>query len=79
MNPLLGLNLGNGMGGHAESQAAMAGIQLRKNIYSDILSNLRLVMIERMVKPEEVRVCGYKCLRSVMASTHCFAHSTSRC
>lgn len=29
---------------------------LRKNIYSEVLSNLRLVMIERMVKPEEVLV-----------------------
>ena len=27
---------------------------MRKNTYSDILSNLRLVMIEKMVKPEEV-------------------------
>lgn len=45
MNPLLGLNLGNG--NHA-------GQNLRKTIYADILSNLRLVMIEKMVKPEEV-------------------------
>lgn len=29
---------------------------LRKNIYTEVLSNLRLVMIERMVKPEEVLV-----------------------
>jgi len=29
-------------------------IPLRKHIYKDILSNLRVVMIERMVKPEEV-------------------------
>lgn len=32
----------------------MSNLPLRKNIYSDILSNLRLVMIEKMVKPEEV-------------------------
>ncbi|KAJ9479340.1 Exportin-1 [Pseudozyma hubeiensis] len=49
MNPLLGLNLGNGV-----SNANSAN--LRKNIYTDILSNLRLVMIERMVKPEEVLI-----------------------
>ncbi|KAJ1026770.1 hypothetical protein NDA16_002067 [Ustilago loliicola] len=49
MNPLLGLNLGNGI-----SNANSAN--LRKNIYTDILSNLRLVMIERMVKPEEVLI-----------------------
>ena len=38
----------------------MAGLassaNLRKNIYVEVLSNLRLVMIERMVKPEEVLV-----------------------
>jgi exportin-1 len=32
----------------------LPGMHLRKNIYSEILSNLRLVVIERMVKPEEV-------------------------
>ena len=31
------------------------GMNLRKSIYSDVLSNLRLVVIEKMVKPEEVR------------------------
>ncbi|PWO00318.1 putative CRM1-nuclear export factor, exportin [Tilletiopsis washingtonensis] len=50
MNPLLGLNLGNGAG-----QGANA-MNLRKHTYADILSNLRLVMIERMVKPEEVLI-----------------------
>ncbi|PWN46897.1 putative CRM1-nuclear export factor, exportin [Violaceomyces palustris] len=49
MNPILGLNLTNGLG---QTQAP----NLRKNIYADILSNLRLVMIERMVKPEEVLI-----------------------
>lgn len=52
MDPLLGLNLGNG---HS-SAAAASGVNLRKNIYAEILSNLRLVMIERMVKPEEVLI-----------------------
>jgi exportin-1 len=33
---------------------ALSGIPLRKNTYAEILSNLRLVMIEKMVKPEEV-------------------------
>lgn len=46
---LMGLSLGtNGAAG------VFNGIPLRKNIYSDVLSNLRLVVIERMVKPEEV-------------------------
>lgn len=46
---LMGLNLG-GAGG----QTMLNGIPLRKTIYSDVLSNLRLVVIEKMVKPEEV-------------------------
>lgn len=52
-NPLLSLNIsGTGMGPAHFAGAAT----LRKNIYSEVLSNLRLVMIERMVKPEEVLV-----------------------
>ncbi|KAH7889656.1 CRM1 C terminal-domain-containing protein [Phlebopus sp. FC_14] len=47
---LMGLNLGNGGGN------MLNGMSLRKNIYSDVLSNLRLVVIERMVKPEEVLI-----------------------
>ena len=50
---LMGLSLGNG------SQNMLNGINLRKHIYSDVLSNLRLVVIEKMVKPEEVRVFSY--------------------
>lgn len=48
MNPLLGLNLSN--------QGNQNGTNLRKNTYAEVLSNLRLVMIERMVKPEEVLI-----------------------
>jgi exportin-1 len=47
---LMGLSLGGSSGG-----TMLSGMPLRKNIYSDVLSNLRLVVIERMVKPEEVR------------------------
>ncbi|KAJ7582831.1 CRM1 C terminal-domain-containing protein [Mycena floridula] len=36
--------------------AGIGGMALRKNIYSDVLSNLRLVVVERMVKPEEVLI-----------------------
>lgn len=46
---LMGLSLGPG-----GSAGVLNGMSLRKNIYSDVLSNLRLVVIERMVKPEEV-------------------------
>ncbi|KAJ3220031.1 Karyopherin transporter [Dinochytrium kinnereticum] len=48
------LNLG-GIG-QSSMQPALASYPLRKHIYADILSNLRLVMIERMVKPEEVLI-----------------------
>ena len=52
---LMGLNIGNA--------PAMGGVPLRKDIYADVLSNLRLVIIEKMVKPEEVRLrCRfYRC------------------
>ena len=48
---LMGLSLGGSNGA-----SMLNGISLRKNIYSDVLSNLRLVVIERMVKPEEVGI-----------------------
>ncbi|TIC03141.1 hypothetical protein E3Q16_03226 [Wallemia mellicola] len=48
INPLLGLNM--------NVAGASGGQNLRKNIYNEVLSNLRLVMIERMVKPEEVLI-----------------------
>jgi exportin-1 len=47
---LMGLSLGGG-----PASSVLNGVPLRKNIYTDVLSNLRLVVIERMVKPEEVR------------------------
>jgi len=49
-----GLLMGLSLGGTGGVQSALNGMSLRKNIYSDVLSNLRLVVIERMVKPEEV-------------------------
>jgi exportin-1 len=52
----MNLNLG-GFGGSSSTSLGMNGVPLRKNTYSDILSNLRLVMIEKMVKPEEVSSC----------------------
>ena len=50
----MNLNLGGFGGLNGASGLATNGIPLRKNVYADILSNLRLVMIEKMVKPEEV-------------------------
>jgi exportin-1 len=49
-----GLLMGLSLGGNGGAQGTLNGASLRKNIYSDVLSNLRLVVIERMVKPEEV-------------------------
>ncbi|KAH8983581.1 CRM1 C terminal-domain-containing protein [Lactarius hatsudake] len=49
---LMGLSLGGTNGAHN----MLNGVSLRKNIYSDVLSNLRLVVIEKMVKPEEVLI-----------------------
>jgi exportin-1 len=65
MNPLMALNLGGvstgmGLGTSAQSNAS----SLRKGVYSDILSQLRLVMISRMVKPEEVSTLDIDCLGS---------------
>ncbi|KAF8610265.1 hypothetical protein BDV93DRAFT_517416 [Ceratobasidium sp. AG-I] len=54
---LMGLNLGGGgTGGMQGAGGVLGGVNLRKNAYAEVLSNLRLVMIERMVKPEEVLV-----------------------
>ena len=47
-----GLLMGLSIGGATNNM--LNGMNLRKNIYSDVLSNLRLVVIEKMVKPEEV-------------------------
>jgi exportin-1 len=52
-----GLLMGLSLGG--SSQSMLNGMALRKNIYSDVLSNLRLVVIERMVKPEEVGIWNF--------------------
>ncbi|CCA66905.1 probable CRM1-nuclear export factor, exportin [Serendipita indica DSM 11827] len=48
---LMGLNLG-GPG----ANSLLSGYELRKNLYTDVLSNLRLVVIDRMAKPEEVLI-----------------------
>jgi exportin-1 len=53
MNPLL--NMGISTTGARDSNM-MANYPLRKNKYTEILSNLRTVMIEKMVRPEEVLI-----------------------
>ncbi|EEB06315.1 nuclear export receptor Crm1 [Schizosaccharomyces japonicus yFS275] len=54
MSPLL--NLGGSTDMMASKSSMLSNIPLRKHIYKDILSSLRLVMIENMVKPEEVLI-----------------------
>ena len=58
-----GLLMGLSLGG-----PVLNGLALRKNIYSDVLSNLRLVVIEKMVKPEEV--CVFLSLRRNAIDCH---------
>ena len=55
LHPLasMGINLQNG---GAPPPQALANFPLRKHKFADILTNLRVVMIENMVKPEEVLV-----------------------
>ncbi|KAK4133063.1 hypothetical protein BT67DRAFT_443428 [Trichocladium antarcticum] len=44
------------MGGGAPNPALLTNFPLRKHKYNEVLSNLRIVMIEKMVRPEEVLV-----------------------
>ncbi|KAK5746360.1 Karyopherin transporter [Elasticomyces elasticus] len=53
-NPLVSLGLNGGMNNGANGNAA--GLALRKHKYTDVLSNLRQVMIEKMPRPEEVLI-----------------------
>lgn len=54
VNPLL--NMGITTNGGARDPALLANYPLRKHKYQEILSNLRTVMIEKMVRPEEVLI-----------------------
>ncbi|KXT02633.1 hypothetical protein AC578_1160 [Pseudocercospora eumusae] len=55
MNPLISMS-GMQNGGGAMNPQILANYPLRKHKYTDILSNLRQVMIEKMVRPEEVLI-----------------------
>lgn len=57
MNPLTTLNISAGLAnGGAAHPNLLANMPLRKHMYSEVLSNLRVVMIEKMVRPEEVMI-----------------------
>lgn len=54
---LMALNLGP-----AVSTAALTGgAPLRKDVYAEVLHQLRIIVIEHMVKPEEVRLRNVAC------------------
>lgn len=54
INPLI--NMGLVANGGARDPSILANYPLRKHKYTEVLSNLRQVMIEKMVRPEEVLI-----------------------
>ena len=56
LNPLVNMGVSGLANGGAPNPSALANYPLRKHKYSQILSNLRQVMVEKMVKPEEVLI-----------------------
>jgi exportin-1 len=56
INPLLNMGAGGLSNGGAPNPITMMNYPLRKHKYNEVLSNLRTVMIEKMVRPEEVLI-----------------------
>ena len=56
VNPLINMGVSGLSNGGAPHPSTLANYPLRKHKYSEVLTNLRTVMIEKMVKPEEVLV-----------------------
>lgn len=58
LSPLMQLNYGNSLtsAGGAPNPELLAKFPLRKHIYADVLSKLRVLIIENMVRPEEVLI-----------------------
>ena len=56
INPLITMNSSGLSNGGAPHPSILANYPLRKHKYSDVLHLLRQVMIEKMVKPEEVLI-----------------------
>ncbi|PSS20309.1 hypothetical protein M430DRAFT_99999 [Amorphotheca resinae ATCC 22711] len=56
VNPLINMGVGGLANAGAPNPSLLANYPLRKHKYSEVLSNLRLVMIEKMVRPEEVLI-----------------------
>ncbi|KAI9849336.1 MAG: Karyopherin transporter [Sclerophora amabilis] len=56
LNPLINMGVSGLSNGGAPHPNVLANYPLRKHKYNEILSNLRQVMIEKMVRPEEVLI-----------------------
>ena len=56
LNPLVTMNMSGLANGGAPHPNVLANYPLRKHKYSEVLTNLRQVMIEKMVRPEEVLI-----------------------
>ena len=56
LNPLVSMNMSGLANGGAPHPTVLANYPLRKHKYQEVLSNLRQVMIEKMVRPEEVLI-----------------------
>jgi exportin-1 len=56
VNPLVNMGVGSLSNGGAPNPSLLANYPLRKHKYNEVLSNLRTVMIEKMVRPEEVLI-----------------------
>ena len=56
INPLVSLGVSGLQNGGAPNPQILMNYPLRKHKYTDVLSNLRQVMIEKMVRPEEVLI-----------------------
>lgn len=56
INPLVSMGVSGLSNGGAPHPSTLANYPLRKHKYSAVLSNLRTVMVEKMVRPEEVLI-----------------------
>ncbi len=56
VNPLINMGVGGLANGGAPHPNVLANYPLRKHKYNEVLTNLRMVMIEKMVRPEEVLI-----------------------
>lgn len=56
VNPLVNMGVSGLSNGGAPHPSTLANYPLRKHKYSQILTNLRRVMVEKMVRPEEVLI-----------------------